>query len=86
MDVIQYMQEVGQQARQAAQVLARATTQQKNQALCAIADELAAQRAILITANQQDLTVGREQGLDAAMFDRLTLNDNVLNSTIEGVR
>lgn len=86
MDVIQYMQEVGQQARQASQVLARATTQQKNQALQAIADELAAQRAILITANQHDLTAGREQGLDAAMLDRLTLNDKVLNSMIEGVR
>lgn len=85
MDVIQYMQEVGQHARQASQILARATTKQKNEALQAIADELAAQRTILIAANQLDLTAGREQGLDAAMLDRLTLSDKVLNSMIEGV-
>lgn len=86
MDVIQYMQEVGQHARQASQILARATTQQKNEALQAIANELEAQRVTLIAANQLDLTAGREQGLDAAMLDRLTLSDKVLNSMIEGVR
>ncbi len=86
MDLTHYMQEVGQNARRASHLLARTATQQKNQALQAIADELENQRATLIAANQQDLTAGKANGLDAAMLDRLTLNDKVLNSMIEGIR
>jgi len=86
MDLTHYMQQVGQNARHASHQLARTATKQKNQALQAIADELETQRATLISANQQDLAAGTANGLDAAMLDRLTLNDKVLNSMIEGVR
>lgn len=85
MNLTNYMQEVGQQARQASHLLARTATKQKNQALQAIADEIAAQRATLIAENQKDVAAGKANGLDAAMLDRLTLSDNVLNYMIEGI-
>jgi glutamate-5-semialdehyde dehydrogenase len=86
MDLIDYMQTVGQNARHASHVLARTATKQKNQALQIIADELDAQRTLLIAANQQDLDAGKASGLDAAMLDRLTLNDKGLNAMIEGMQ
>lgn len=86
MDLTHYMQAVGQNARHASHVLARTATKQKNQALQIIADELDVQRTLLIAANQQDLDAGKANGLDAAMLDRLTLNDKGLNAMIEGMQ
>jgi glutamate-5-semialdehyde dehydrogenase len=80
------MQAVGKNARHASHVLARTATKQKNQALQIIADELDAQRTLLIAANQQDLDAGKANGLDAAMLDRLTLNEKGLNAMIEGMQ
>jgi glutamate-5-semialdehyde dehydrogenase len=85
-DIAGYMQEVGQRARRASRHMARATTAQKNAALHAIADALLADRQAVLQANQQDLVAGREKGLDAALLDRLELNDARFDSMVEGVR
>ncbi len=84
-DVQQYMLSVGQAARQASYQLARISTQEKNAALAAIADQLQQQRAALVEANAQDLERGRANGLSEAMLDRLTLTDARIDSMIEGV-
>jgi glutamate-5-semialdehyde dehydrogenase len=86
MSVIEYMTALGQQARQASRVMAAADTQTKNRALLAIADALESQRTALKEANSIDMQRGREHGLDAALLDRLELNDKVVNSMIEGLR
>ena len=70
-----YMADVGQRARAASRTLARATTQEKNAALAAIADAIVAGHALLREANGNDLEGGRERGLDAALLDRLELTD-----------
>ena len=85
LDIKQYMTTLGQQAREAARVLARATSGQKNQALLAIAEALEAQRATLLAENARDLEAGRAKGLDAALLDRLELNDARISAMIEGV-
>ena len=51
----QYMQQLGEQARAAAAILANAEPAQKNNALLAIADALISERASIKSANQQDL-------------------------------
>lgn len=84
--VLDYMTRLGQAAREASRVLARASTAQKNQALLAIADALDAARPALLTANQQDLARGEANGLDAAMLDRLALTPSRINDMIEGLR
>ncbi len=84
-DVAAYMQKLGQQAREASRVLARATTNSKNAALLAMANAIRSQAETLKSANQQDLVAGKAKGLDAAMLDRLTLTDVRIESMAEGL-
>ncbi len=64
---------MGQLARTAARKLALTSTDQKNAALCAIADALDANSASILGANKQDIDEGRTNGLNAALLDRLSL-------------
>lgn len=86
MNITDYMQKIGQQARAAAAVLASADTAAKNQALHAMADALLAKAAWLKTENEKDLAAGRAKGLDSAMLDRLTLSDKTIATMAEGLR
>lgn len=86
MDIKQYMTECGKKARAASRVLARAATGAKNNALLAIAARLEDQKTVLIKANQQDMAAGVAKGLDAALLDRLELNDERITAMAEGLR
>jgi glutamate-5-semialdehyde dehydrogenase len=79
------MQKVGQQARAAARVLARADTGKKNAALIAIATSLRTNAEQLKQENAKDLEQGREKGLDEALLDRLALTDARIESMAEGL-
>jgi glutamate-5-semialdehyde dehydrogenase len=70
--------EMGQRAKVAARRLARATTDQKNAALVALADRLWAARADVLAANAFDVAAAQANGLSAALIDRLLLNDKRL--------
>lgn len=86
MDIQAYMQQLGQQARAASRALVRADTAQKNRALLAMAAALEARAATLQAENAKDLQNGRDNGLDEAMLDRLTLSDKVIAGMAEGLR
>ena len=86
LDIDSYMTTLGQQARAAARVTARATTAQKNGALLAMAESIQRHRGQLELANRRDLAAGREKGLDAAMLDRLELTPGRIDGMIEGLR
>jgi glutamate-5-semialdehyde dehydrogenase len=81
-----YMQQLGEQARAASVQLANADPASKNRALIAISDALLAQRDALRVANAKDLAQGRQDGLDAAMLDRLELTDDRIDGMVEGLR
>ncbi|MDY6919570.1 MAG: glutamate-5-semialdehyde dehydrogenase [Pseudomonadota bacterium] len=85
MDVTAYMAGLGQQARAAARQMAKANTGAKNAALVAIAQAISQQRERLLAANQQDLEQGRNNGLDAALLDRLELTPARLDNMVEGL-
>ena len=85
-DVVAYMSDVGSRARIASRSLAAAETSAKDAALLAIAEDLESSREFLKTENARDLEAGRQKGLDAALIDRLTLSDNVIDGMIEGVK
>jgi glutamate-5-semialdehyde dehydrogenase len=70
--------EMGQRAKAAARQLARATTDQKNIALVALADRLWAARADVLAANAIDVEAAKANGLSEAMIDRLLLNEKRL--------
>jgi glutamate-5-semialdehyde dehydrogenase len=85
-DIQRYMQEVGQRARAAARVMARAETAAKDTALMAMAAEIERQSEALSAANRKDIDAGKAQGLDPAMLDRLELNAARIKSMAEGLR
>lgn len=72
-------------ARDASRALAAATTDVKNAALIAIADGVQARSQQIIDANQLDLANGRENGLSAALLDRLTLTEPRVEALAEAV-
>ncbi len=72
------MIEMGQRAKAASRQLARATTEQKNAALNALADQLMADRADILAANAIDVEAAKANGLSAALIDRLLLNEKRL--------
>lgn len=85
-DIATYMQDLGSKARTASRKLAAASTAEKNSALQAIADDLDQSRDALIAENKKDLQAGVEEGLDAALLDRLELTPARIDSMIEGLR
>lgn len=86
MNVEAYMNKLGQKAREASRVVARADTGLKNKALLAMAEALDANRSALAKANEKDLENGKTNGLDAAMLDRLALKPATIDTMIEGLK
>ena len=85
MNVAEYMQTLGQNARKASRAMARASTQDKNKALLAIADAISAARDAVKAANELDMQRGRDNGLDAALLDRLELTEGRIDGMLEGL-
>lgn len=85
-NVTEYMQQLGQQARDASRAMAKASTGLKNEALQNIAANIEANRDALKAANQKDLQRGEANGLEAALLDRLELTDGRIDTMIEGLQ
>jgi glutamate-5-semialdehyde dehydrogenase len=85
-NIPEYMQTIGKNAKQAAKALSAAETAQKNLALVAIADLLIEKAEWLEAENQKDLQAGQENGLDDAMLDRLRLTNKVIAGMAEGLK
>ncbi|SEF48550.1 glutamate-5-semialdehyde dehydrogenase [Thauera chlorobenzoica] len=85
MDIHDYMHTLGRQARAASRRLAAATTGDKNAALLAMAGEIRARRSELLAANARDLDEARASGLEAALIDRLTLNEKGIEAMAAGL-
>ena len=74
------MNAMGAQAAIAARELGRATTEQKNNALIAAAQNLRAQTEVLLTANRLDMDIAKEAGLNNARMDRIALDASRVES------
>ena len=86
LDLPAYMREVGERARAASRLLARAPTAAKNTALEAIALAIIRDEKSLLSANAQDVAASRGAGSDAAFVDRLALDASSVAAMAEGVR
>ncbi len=86
MTLVDMMQTMGQQARTASALIAQATTAEKNAALLAIANQLDTSREAIKIANKKDLDAGKSNGLDAALLDRLALDDARIDGMIDGLK
>ncbi len=64
---------LGKRAKEASRLLARATTEKKNEALMQMAASLRAHAADILKENEKDVTAAREKGTSDALIDRLSL-------------
>ena len=85
MDVKTYMQTLGQQARAASRAIASADANQKNRALLAMAAAIRRDTFKLLAANARDMAAARADGLDAALLDRLEINEKSVSAMAEGL-
>ena len=80
------MQQLGNEAKVASRLLAKATGQQKTDALLAAAASLDADRAKILSANEIDLKNAVEKQLSDSMVDRLRLDDGRVDGMIAGIK
>lgn len=85
-DIAHAITELGRRARAASRDLMVASDQAKSAALLAMANRLESQRAELQAENARDLEAARQNNLEPALLDRLTLSDKALNIMATGLR
>ena len=85
-DIPSLMADIGAQAKAAAVQLANANAERKHAALISAAEHLWRNRADIISANELDMDYGRDKGLSAAMLDRLRLDEDRIQSMVDGLR
>ena len=85
-DIRLTMSAIGQRARQAAGVLAFASTDAKNLALTVAADAIVAEMPAILAANTDDVAAATERGISAAFLDRLTVTAARLTGVAQGLR
>jgi glutamate-5-semialdehyde dehydrogenase len=83
--ITEMMQAVGKEARQASRAMARATTEQKNQALLHIARLVREQSVRILETNTADVERAKKGGHDAAFIDRLTMTTKTVESMALGL-
>ena len=86
LDLAAYMREVGEHARAAARIVARAPTSAKDAALEAAAAAIDRGARELLAANAGDVAASRAAGDDEAFVDRLALNPERLAAMADGLR
>ena len=84
-DLAESMRELGRRAKAAARVLALAATQQKDEALAAMAQECRARKGDILTANARDVAEAKTAGLGAAFLDRLALDEKRIAAIASGI-
>ncbi|QWD02437.1 glutamate-5-semialdehyde dehydrogenase [Polynucleobacter paneuropaeus] len=81
----QIMQEIGQRARVASRAMARASSEQKNQALIQIAKVIRESATEILQVNSLDVEQAKQNGQDAAFIDRLTMTSKSIESMALGL-
>ncbi|HPG54703.1 MAG TPA: glutamate-5-semialdehyde dehydrogenase [Smithellaceae bacterium] len=86
MDIKNSIRQIAEKALKAARDLAHASTEDKNDVLLKMAQELLAKSDFLIKENAKDLRQAKKSGLSAAMIDRLTLKKATIEAMAQGLR
>ena len=85
-DLRERVHDAARRARVAARELATLSTDTKNSALNAAADNLLRDAGAILHANAEDLAAARAAGTPEAMLDRLALNPNRIDGIASGLR
>lgn len=86
MEATSMIAEIAKRARVAARTLANSTTEQRNQVLLNIADELEKNLDLILTANQQDMASAKAAGINESLQDRLLLTKVRVTSMAQAAR
>ena len=62
------------------------TSDQKNQVLIAMAEDITAAKDDIVFHNEIDVDAAKEAGLNKALVDRLVLNENRIQAMAQGLR
>jgi len=81
-----HIHDLGHRAKVASRALARLSSDQKNAALLAMADQLEADAEPILAANAADVTSAEEHGLTPAMIDRLKLTPDRICKIANDIR
>ena len=76
----------GRRARTAARALARMSTERKNAALLAMADQLCASAGTILHANGEDVENATTDQLSLSLIDRLKLDEKRIQAMADGIR
>ncbi len=79
------LEEMGSRAAEAKYELQRLTTQEKNDALLAVADALRDKYEVILEANRKDLDAAKEAGMSEGLIDRLRLTQGRIEAMAEGL-
>ena len=79
------MQDIGKRARSASRAMARASSEQKNQALLHIATVVRQKADEIQKVNQVDVERAKANGQDAAFVDRLTMTSKTIETMALGL-
>ena len=79
------MQDIGKRARAASRAMARASSEQKNQALLHIAKAVRQKSDEIQRVNQVDVERAKTNGQDAAFIDRLTMTPKTIEAMALGL-
>ncbi len=86
MDMQSYITGVGQHARAASRLVAKADTATKNRALTLTAEAIERDVEGLLAANARDVDAARAKKLDPPLIDRLTLSAKSIAAMADGLR
>ncbi len=81
-----YIETLGANAKASEKALRCASTSEKDKALSAIAEALENRTEEILSANEKDLAAAEENGMSAAMQDRLRLTKERIKGISDGVR
>ena len=79
------MMDMGTRARRASRALGRLSADDRTRGLKAIAEAIRAAAPTILEANVKDMEAARKKGLDAAMLDRLALDEKRVDGIVSGV-
>ena len=83
MSLSEQIEDLAKKARSASLYLSKATSEEKNDALQAIARGLESNRKLLKEENQKDLDAAEQNGLSEAMIDRLRLTHDRIDGMVK---
>ncbi|CAM8388974.1 ProA Gamma-glutamyl phosphate reductase [Candidatus Methylopumilus universalis] len=82
----QYLKKIGLEAKKASHLMAKVSTQQKNDALTFLMGLLNSKAATVLKANEKDVQAAKKNKLDRASIDRLIISSKTIDSMIKGIQ